>query len=526
MSEDFRATLDVVRNVIADVNARLNLTMRAMANQASVGGAIFVNKHFKATNIVTEEAKVTLPTIYLRMPNCGGVPHLEGTEIVAQVLLKMSGEANVPGPHLARECPNKADFHEFRASLTPDLNDNSNQAEGEVDQIEGGKKTRIGALKYLSSLQKKSGERNVSTERGLVYIDTWINQNQTKSTMVDSDATHNFITEAEARHLRLRWEKDSERMKVVNSVVLSIIRLVKQTKIKMGGWKGPVDFVVVQMDDFDVVLGMEFLLEHQVIPMPSAKYKNPAQEEPPSVAILLGALGKLGETVPKDALMIDHGIESPPEAKAPAKNVYRTMPPELAELRKQVTEAEGLETTCVTRLKAYEFLVVPFSLIDAKGGKCCFVQRQINVLGHVVEFHQIEVEKRKFFATCDGRITKSVVELRLCLGLVNSNGQFLEGFLKRASSLTELFKEEDSRWGGNLKCQAAFNDLKQTTIEGPSLGVPDATKPPKVEVEQFNCMLREYLHHFVDGRRRNWVQMLNVALFGHDAQTDSLIRRS
>ena len=34
MSEDFRATLDVVRNEIADVNARLSLTMRAMANQA------------------------------------------------------------------------------------------------------------------------------------------------------------------------------------------------------------------------------------------------------------------------------------------------------------------------------------------------------------------------------------------------------------------------------------------------------------------------------------------------------------
>ncbi|TYK11965.1 Asp_protease_2 domain-containing protein [Cucumis melo var. makuwa] len=65
--------------------------------------------------------------------------------------------------------------------------------------------------------------------------------------MVDSGATHNFITEAEARRLRLRWEKDSGKMKVVNSVALPI------------------------MDDFDVVLGMEFLLEHQVIPMPSAK---------------------------------------------------------------------------------------------------------------------------------------------------------------------------------------------------------------------------------------------------------------
>ena len=29
------------------------------------------------------------------------------------------------------------------------------------------------------------------------------------------------------------------------------------------------DFVVAQMDDFDVVLGMEFLLAHHVIPMPA-----------------------------------------------------------------------------------------------------------------------------------------------------------------------------------------------------------------------------------------------------------------
>ncbi|KAA0031850.1 senescence-specific cysteine protease sag39 [Cucumis melo var. makuwa] len=44
MSEDFRATIDVVRNEIADVNARLSLTMRAMANQAPAGGAIPVSR--------------------------------------------------------------------------------------------------------------------------------------------------------------------------------------------------------------------------------------------------------------------------------------------------------------------------------------------------------------------------------------------------------------------------------------------------------------------------------------------------
>ncbi|KAA0041739.1 uncharacterized protein E5676_scaffold95G00100 [Cucumis melo var. makuwa] len=92
MSEDFRATLDVVRNEIADVNTKLSLTMRAMANQVPVGGAVPVTKvkvlepkpfcgvrdakalenfifdfeqYFKATNIVIKEAKVTLTTMYL-----------------------------------------------------------------------------------------------------------------------------------------------------------------------------------------------------------------------------------------------------------------------------------------------------------------------------------------------------------------------------------------------------------------------------------------------------------------------------
>ncbi|TYK27640.1 senescence-specific cysteine protease sag39 [Cucumis melo var. makuwa] len=91
MSEDFRATFDVVRNEITDVNTRLSLTMRAMANQIPVGGAVPVTRvkvpkpkpfygvrdakalenfifdleqYFKATNTVTEEAKVTVLTIF------------------------------------------------------------------------------------------------------------------------------------------------------------------------------------------------------------------------------------------------------------------------------------------------------------------------------------------------------------------------------------------------------------------------------------------------------------------------------
>ena len=60
-------------------------------------------------------------------------------------------------------------------------------------------------------------------------------------------------------------------MKAVNSTALPVVGVVKRAVIQLGGWSDFVDFVVVGMDDFDVVLGMEFLLEHQVIMMPAAK---------------------------------------------------------------------------------------------------------------------------------------------------------------------------------------------------------------------------------------------------------------
>ncbi|KAA0045373.1 uncharacterized protein E6C27_scaffold316G001600 [Cucumis melo var. makuwa] len=138
--------------------------------------------------------------------------------------------------------------------------------------------------------------------------------------------------------------------------------------IRLGGWSGLIDFMVVKMDDFDVVLGMEFLLEHQVIPMPLAKClvingsapsvvqtdlrqpdglkmisamqlkKGLTRDKPTFMAIPLDQSENPGETVLKDILMIDHEIELVSGAKPPAKNAYRMTPPELVELRKQLDE--------------------------------------------------------------------------------------------------------------------------------------------------------------------------------------------
>ncbi|KAL4011218.1 hypothetical protein IC575_028270 [Cucumis melo] len=176
----------------------------------------------------------------------------------------------------------------------------------------------------------------------------------------------------------------------MNFAALPIIGLVKRTMIRLGGWSSLVDFVVVKMDDFDVVLGMKFLLEHPVIPMPLAKClvitgfapsvvqtdlrqldglkmisamqlkKGLTRDEPTFMAIPFDSSKNLREIVPKDILcvlekyrdvmpdslpkslpprrMIDHEIELVLGAKPPTKNAYHMVPPELAELQKQLDE--------------------------------------------------------------------------------------------------------------------------------------------------------------------------------------------
>ena len=47
-------------------------------------------------------------------------------------------------------------------------------------------------------------------------------------------------------------------MKAVNSVALMILGIVRKTALKLGTWSSQLDFAIVKMDDFDVVLEMNF----------------------------------------------------------------------------------------------------------------------------------------------------------------------------------------------------------------------------------------------------------------------------
>ena len=70
------------------------------------------------------------------------------------------------------------------------------------DKKEDQNNPRMGALKFLSTLQRKVDPKEI-IEKGLMFIDATINSQPSKSTLIDLGATHNFIANQEARRLGL-----------------------------------------------------------------------------------------------------------------------------------------------------------------------------------------------------------------------------------------------------------------------------------------------------------------------------------
>nr|CAD1837714.1 unnamed protein product [Ananas comosus var. bracteatus] len=92
----------------------------------------------------------------------------------------------------------------------------------------------MGALRLLNALKGQVGEREKtplpkeSKHSELMYVDIKLNGKTTRA-MVDTGATHNFITTGEAERLGLTLSKDGSRMKAVNSKAQPIAGLAKET---------------------------------------------------------------------------------------------------------------------------------------------------------------------------------------------------------------------------------------------------------------------------------------------------------
>ena len=279
------------------------------------------------------------------------------------------------GPHFARDCPKK----EKLSALI---------AQSENDDDVGETPTRMNPLQLLNAITTEKQ----APLKGLMYVAVMVNGKEVRA-MIDTGATNNFVSRHEAERLGLKIVQNASKLKAVNSAAKPIQGSAVST-LKVGSWENQCNFMVVPLDDFDLILGIEFLNMAKVMVAPylrgiligdekqpcfvkalangfyrgkelelqSAKQfksgikrgeqayvaalieikSDQCGEVPAEVAAVLGAFADImPDALPKELpprRAIDHKIELEPGARAPAKAPYRMSPSELVELRKQLNE--------------------------------------------------------------------------------------------------------------------------------------------------------------------------------------------
>ncbi|KAA3470565.1 DNA/RNA polymerase superfamily protein [Gossypium australe] len=176
------------------------------------------------------------------------------------------------------------------------------------------------------------------------------------------------------------------------------------------------------------------------------------------------------------------------------------------------SDSDVPKTTFRTRYKHYEYLVMPFGLMNApavfmdlmnwifrpyldrfvvvfiddiliyscdesehaehlrilfaKFSKCEFWLREVSFLGHIVSATSIRVDPRKISAIIDWKPPRNVSEVRSFLGLVGYYRRFMKGFSMIATLMTRLLQKDDKfEWSVNY--QQSFEQLKALLTEAP-----------------------------------------------------------
>ena len=85
---------------------------------------------------------------------------------------------------------------------------------------------------------------------------------------MDSKATHNFVATSEALRLGLKLVDDDSWIKAVNSKAQRIQGIDKDVLLQVGEWKGKCNLLCVPLDDFNMILGIDFFLKFKATLIP------------------------------------------------------------------------------------------------------------------------------------------------------------------------------------------------------------------------------------------------------------------
>ncbi|XP_040935920.1 uncharacterized protein [Gossypium hirsutum] len=220
----------------------------------------------------------------------------------------------------------------------------------------------------------------------------------------------------------------------------------------------PVDLMIMPFGDFDVILGMDWLLEHEVI-LDCYKKKFIVQNESE-------------DTIEVNGIRTSGSIRIVSAIKA-SKLLHRGCNAFLA----YVINSDSVESQCSKIQTVCEFFdVFPEELPglppDRKVEFVIEVYPEVVFLGHVVSADGIRVDPKKIEAVILWKVPKNVSEVRSFLGLAGYYRRFVNGFSKIALPMTKLL-QKNIPFVWNEQCQKSFEALKRMLTEALMLTLPE-----------------------------------------------------
>ncbi|CAL2233760.1 unnamed protein product [Prunus armeniaca] len=215
------------------------------------------------------------------------------------------------------------------------------------------------AIHHFNVVQANVAQPQVQAKK-VMFVDAMVNGKTTRCLM-DTGASHNFMSVQEAKRLGCQVSKEAGSMKTVNSTAKPINGVARGVKLHIATWKEVIDFSVISIDDYNVMLGMEFMDKGITMSCMVLMVRQQGESKLLSAMQIFQVLeeGRTDEVqpVPKAVLKefvdvmpkelpktlpprreVDHAIELEPGAKSPTKTRYRMTPHKLEELRRQLKQ--------------------------------------------------------------------------------------------------------------------------------------------------------------------------------------------
>ncbi|RVW84176.1 Retrovirus-related Pol polyprotein from transposon 17.6, partial [Vitis vinifera] len=337
--------------------------------------------------------------------------------------------------------------------------------------------------------------------------------------LIDPGSTHSFVSVSFAGLLGLPVASMDFDLIVATPVGDSVVasRMLRNCIVMIGYREMPVDLVLLDLQDFDVILGMDCDLKLEDIPI-VREYPDVFPEDLPGL--------------PPER-EVEFTIDLVPGTGPMSKAPYRMAPVELKELKVQLQELldkgfirpsvspwgapvlfvkkkDGSMRLCIDYRELNKVTVrnkypLPriddlfdqlqgacvFSKIDLRSGyhqlrtlrdkqlyaklkKCEFWLDRISFLGHVVSNDGISVDPGKVDAVANWRRPSTMTEIRSFLGLAGYYRRFIEGFSKIALPLTKL-TQKGVKFEWSDDCECSFQELKNRLVSAPILTIPSGS---------------------------------------------------